>query len=332
MSAPFFSILMPVHNAGRYLGRVLRDLQSQSFRDFEIIAVDDGSTDGSSEVLQQHRDQRLRVVTLAGNRGLVAALNVGLAEARGLWIARQDADDRCRADRLACQRSQILGNPGAVFFYSRARLIDERGWWRGTMRPPLDHEGLRWDLCFRNAIPHTSAVFPAAMVREELGGYTGDNVTADFDLWSRLLRKGGSAGDGRYLVSYRNHAHSIMGREHGSNDKPSNAGLREILLRNLTKWGRGNASEAAVVADTWLAPGNADWGEYFAIRECLVARCPTIPSSLIAEEDYTLLHRAAAVSRDCVSQMMKVMKEQFPHRHASLPQPQTLITRILGRF
>jgi hypothetical protein len=69
-------------------------------------------------------------------------------------------------------------------------------------------------------------------VRDELNGYAGDNVTADFDLWSRLLRRGGAVGDGRSLVSYRNHAGSIMGRENASHAKSSTEGLREILLKN----------------------------------------------------------------------------------------------------
>ncbi len=332
MSAPFFSVLLPVYNARPHLGRVLRDLLAQTFRDFEIIAVDDGSTDGSAEVLGRCGDKRLRVISLPGNRGLVGALNAGLAEAQGVWIARQDADDRCREDRLACQRGLILRNPDTVFVYSRARLIDGRGWWCGTMRPPLDDGGLRWDLCFRNAVPHTSAVFPAKLVRDELNGYSGDNVTADFDLWSRLLRRGKAAGDPRLLVSYRNHSGSIMGRENQSREKPSNEGLRVILVRNLVEWAGARTEEADVIADAWLLPGDADWHRYFSIREQLAASRPAVPASLIAEEDYTLLHRAAAVSPDCATGMLKAMREGFARRHAWLPQPRTLMSRITGGF
>jgi len=92
-------------------------------------------------------DPRIRLLRLPENRGLVGALNAGLAEARGKWIARQDADDRCRPDRLGRQNELISRNPEAVLFYSWATLIDERGWWRGTLRPPPDDAGLRWDLC-----------------------------------------------------------------------------------------------------------------------------------------------------------------------------------------
>jgi hypothetical protein len=332
MNAPFFSILLPVHNARPHLAQSLRDLQAQTFRDFEIIAVDDGSTDGSGDVLERCDDPRLRVIHFPRNRGLVAALNAGLAEARGIWIARQDADDRCRRDRLACQRGLILGNPGAVLFYSRARLIDGVGWWRGTMRPPLHAAGLRWDLCFRNSVPHTSVVFSTKLVREELNGYSGDNVTADFDLWSRLLRRGGGVGDPRRLVSYRNHSGSIMGREHRSSEKPSSAGLRQILTENLQEWAGADGTQAEVLAGAWLHPGDADWEEYFSLRERFAANRPGLQASLIAEEDYTLLHRAASVSPDCASGMLSAMQAVCAARYASLPQPRTLLSRVMGMF
>ena len=332
MSEPFFSILMPVYNARPHLSRALGDLLAQTFRDFEIIAVDDGSTDGSADVLRRHNDRRLRVITLPENRGLVAALNAGLIASHGVWIARQDADDRCRTDRLKRQHDLIQSRPEALFFYSQARLIDGHGCWRGIMRPPLNDRELRWDLCFRNAVPHTSAVFPAALVRDKMGGYAGDNVTADFDLWSRLLRRGGAVGDSSCLVSYRNHSGSIMGREHASQQKPSTSALKEVLLKNLTEWGGAKPDESDVIADAWLLPGDADWERYFSIRERLVANLSGIRASLIAEEDYTLLHRAAAVSPDCASKMLKEMRRGVAFRYASLPQPRMLLARLMGGF
>lgn len=332
MSRPFFTILMPVYNARRYLGGVLRDLQRQSFSDFEIIAVDDGSTDGSSELLQTFNDRRMRVISTPENRGLVAALNAGLAEARGLWIARQDADDRCGADRLERQHRLILLNPEAVLVYSRAHLINGGGWWRGTMRPPVEDAGLRWDLCFRNAVPHTSVAFSKELVRDELGGYGGDNVTADYDLWSRLVRRGKAVGERRCLVSYRNHSGSIMGREHSSDDKPGNEGLRRIMKKNLMESAGSSASEAAMIAGAWLFPADADWHQYFTIRERLAARHPGISPLLIAEEDYTLLHRALSVSRDCAAEMIRVIRTEFVSRYHALPRFRTFLTRSMRQF
>lgn len=332
MSVPFFSILLPAFNAHAHIGRVLRDLLGQTFGDFEILVVDDGSTDGTDRIVRGYSDARIRLITLASNQGLVGALNAGLAEARGTWVARQDADDRSQPDRLARQRELISRTPDAVLFYSWATLIDHRGWWRGTLRPPLRDAGLRWDLCFRNAVPHTSAVFPTKMVRDRLGGYSGDNVTADFDLWSRLLRQGSAAGDNRCLVSYRNHSGSIMGRENAAAKKISTDGLREILRSNLKEWCGASESEAARISDPWLEPCETGWADYFTIRENLAARSGETDPAVIAEEDYTLMHRALGVSPKCAAAFLSSMRVICPRRHAALPRIRTLLTRLARGF
>jgi glycosyltransferase involved in cell wall biosynthesis len=332
MTQPFFSVLLPVYNAAAHIADALQDLYLQTFRDFEIIVVDDGSSDGSGDIVRAFNDPRIRLITLPENRGLVGALNTGLAEARGEWIARQDADDRCRRNRLEIQRGLILQNRKAVFIYSRATLINQRGWWRGMMRPPLSDSGLRWDLCFRNAVPHTSAVFPTHLVRSEMGGYSGDNVTADFDLWSRLLQQGEAMGERQCLVSYRNHSGSIMGRENMGGVKRSNTRLATIMQRNLREWLEASEGESKVIATAWLEPAKADWGKYFLVREKLASSSLAPVPSVIAEEDYALMHRATGISRECVSLMLHAMKSVSPVRFASLPQPRTLLSRMVGGF
>ena len=332
MNKPFFSVLLPAYNAAGHIEKALGDLLAQTYRDFEIIVVDDGSSDGTGDVVGGFDDQRIRPVSLSSNQGLVGALNAGLSEARGEWIVRQDADDRCCRDRLDRQRHLIAKSPGAVLLYSRARLIDERGWPRGEMRPPLNDGELRWDLCFRNSIPHTSAVFPANLVRDALNGYAGDNVTADFDLWSRLLRKGSAAGDENSLVSYRNHAGSIMGKENAGTEKRSNAGVAKILEENLQEWGGAGREEAGRISAVWLDPACAEWREYFSLTEQLISHHRNISSSLIAEEDYSLMHRAFGVSQECAAAMLEAMQSIAPKRYKALPQPRTLMSRILNRL
>jgi len=332
LNRPFFSVLLPAYNARAHIRHALSDLAAQKFRDFEILVVDDGSTDGTADIVNSFSDPEIRMIRLPENRGLVGALNAGLSEARGKWIARQDADDRCRPNRLERQSQLISRNPEAVLLYSWATLIDERGWWRGTLRPPVDDAGLRWDLCFRNPVPHTSVVFPTDLVRNEMGGYSGDNVTADFDLWSRLMRKGTAAGDKDCLVSYRNHGSSIMGRENSSAEKPSNSGLREILVRNLCDWSGASGSDAERVASTWLAPAEAGWAGYFSLREKLAKGASNQNPGLIAEEDYTLMHRSLAVSTRCAATMLAAMRRVCPARYAALPQPRTFLTRLTRGF
>ena len=331
MSDPFFSVLLPAYNAREHIGRALRDLMAQTFADFEVLVVDDGSRDGTGDVVKTFSDPRIRLFTLHKNRGLVGALNAGLSEARGIWIARQDADDRCRKNRLARQNAAITENPDVGLFYSQATLIDGRGLWRGKLRPPTTTEALRWDLCFRNSVPHTSAVFNRSTVWDELGGYAGDNVTADYDLWSRLLRKGSAFGDPCPLVSYRNHRASIMGTEMASAARVSDAGLKAIMVANLREWASAGEDDAGSIASAWLDPYNADWTAYFHMTDQLSRRMRPDPA-LLAEEDYTLMHRAQAVSRDCAREMLAAMKNNSPCRFRNLPIFRTTISRMAARL
>lgn len=325
MNRPFFSVLMPVYNAARYLPEVLRDLERQTWKDFEVVAVDDGSTDESVRILEAWGDKRLRLVRRDGNGGLVAALNDGLLASRGQWVARQDADDRCDRRRLEKQAGLIRQRPDGVLYYSRARLLDGRGWWRGSLRPPLTDANLRWDLGFRNSVPHTSAVFPLELVREDLGGYAGDNVTADFALWSRLLRRGRAEGLGEPLVGYRIHGHSIMGRANamragaGARERATHEALAAILRENLREWAGAQEEEGNLLATAWLSPDAVeDWEEYFVVRERL-ARAHGVPEELIAEEDYTLWHRCRAISRETARHFRSALRKVCPERSRDWP-------------
>jgi hypothetical protein len=139
-------------------------------------------------------------------------------------------------------------------------------------------------------------------------------------------------GDGDCLVSYRNHRGSIMGRENSAAKKPSNEGLRKILCRNLQEWAGATESEAAQIAVTWLEPAEAGWAGYFSLREKLASHLLLQDTALMAEEDYTLMHRALGVSAKCAATMLAMMRATCPRRYAALPQPRTLLTRLIRGF
>src|SRR5579871_2870885 len=101
---PAVSVLLPVYNGERFLAAAVRSVLEQTFSDFELIAIDDGSTDGSRAILEDfaRRDARVRVISRP-NSGIVGALNDALAQARGEFAARMDADDLCLSGRFAAQ-------------------------------------------------------------------------------------------------------------------------------------------------------------------------------------------------------------------------------------
>jgi glycosyltransferase involved in cell wall biosynthesis len=331
MPNPFFSILLPAFNAKAHIGAAIRDILAQTFRDFELLVVDDGSTDGTSECVAKFSDPRLRLIRFPANQGLVAALNAGLQEARGKWIARQDADDRSRRDRLAKQARLLSENPDKLLVYSQARLIDEWGFWRGKLRPPVEDKGLRWDFCFRNAIPHTSAVFPLELARDVLGGYRDCKACEDYDLWSRLLRHGKAVGSPETLVSYRNHAASIMGQEHAVQAESRNVALKEIMANNLREWIGANEQEVALLASAWLGNEDVDWEGYFKVTNRFAIGELSPSTDLLAEQDFTLLNRAVRGSSNRADKMLSTLKKICPQRYEALPKFKIFLTRLLKR-
>jgi glycosyltransferase involved in cell wall biosynthesis len=123
MNDPLVTVLMTVYNAGRYLDAAIASIAAQTFRDWEFVIVDDASTDGSPEVAEAwaKRDSRIRVIRNAVNKGQTPCLNQGLREARGRWIARQDADDLSLPERL---ERQLAAADGFALLGTNGWIID----------------------------------------------------------------------------------------------------------------------------------------------------------------------------------------------------------------
>ena len=127
-AAPAVSVVMPVYNAARHLREAVQSVLRQTFRDFELVAVDDGSTDESPAVLREYaaRDPRVRVVSRP-NTGIVGALNDGLDAARGPLVARMDADDVCLPRRFERQAAFLRDNPACLVVGTRVRYTEPNG-------------------------------------------------------------------------------------------------------------------------------------------------------------------------------------------------------------
>lgn len=117
-TTPFFSIITPVYNSRKYLVETIRSVEAQSFRDFEHILIDDGSTDGSLELIEEYlqRDSRARLVKMKMNGGVAAARNAGIDGSRGSYICFLDSDDWWSPEKLSAQ-FQLIQTTGAAFSY-----------------------------------------------------------------------------------------------------------------------------------------------------------------------------------------------------------------------
>jgi glycosyltransferase involved in cell wall biosynthesis len=194
---PAVSVLLPVRDARRTLPACLRSLRGQTLRDHEVIAVDDGSADGSGELLEAfaRRDPRLRVVRTPP-RGLVAALNAALAHARGSLLARMDADDVAHPDRLALQAARLRADAATAILGCRVRLVGGARGGNAGMRAYvrwlnglIDHDAIARDLLVESPLAHPSVMMRATALRG-LGGYREFDGPEDYDLWLRAHRAG----------------------------------------------------------------------------------------------------------------------------------------------
>lgn len=221
MTAPAVTVLMPVYNAERFVAETVDTILSQTFRDFEFLIINDGSTDRSLEILEGYsrRDDRIRLISRA-NTGYVAALNEGLALARGEFIARIDADDLSDPRRLQLQVDRMRAEPQLVALGSNASAIDEDGLPLGDYSVPLTHEEIEANhLAGSSSIHH-----PAVMLRPEavkrVGGYRRELMPCeDFDLWLRLGEIGRLANLCESLLIKRLFAGSAVATHLGNQEK-----------------------------------------------------------------------------------------------------------------
>ena len=194
-AAPALSVVMSAYNAGEYLRPAIESVLNQTWRDFEFIIVDDGSTDGTRELIASCAGKDARIVALpnASNVGVSVSLNRGIAVARAPWIARMDADDVSAPERFPKQMAAAQKNPGVGLVTSLLETIDACG--RVTamackgvcFQPDL----LAWYLMFYNRVGGHGQVMFRRETLLKIGGYNESVPSSqDRELWPRLLREG----------------------------------------------------------------------------------------------------------------------------------------------
>jgi GT2 family glycosyltransferase len=210
---PRVSVLMPVRDGARWLDEAVASIRRQTFDDFEFVAIDDGSVDGSADILESHArsDCRIRMIRQA-RLGLVAALNRGLTEAHGRLIARIDADDRAHPQRLERQTRYLDAHPEIGLVGCWADKIDEHGLSCRPLKPETEPDRLAAVLLRRNPFVHSSVLMRRDIV-EKVGGYRAAFEAAeDYDLWLRIAEVTKVANLPELLVQYRWHSRNATCR------------------------------------------------------------------------------------------------------------------------
>ena len=197
MPAPVISVILPAYNASGTIGRAIESIQQQTFVDWELLVVDDGSSDGTASVAAEYcrRDQRIQLHCLGSNEGIVAALNLGIERAEASLIARMDADDASLPGRLAAQMALFVEDPGLGLVATRVQFGGDAsssgGYaayvaWTNSVCSP---EEISLQRFVESPFAHPSVMFRREKVLE-LGGYRAGNFPEDYELWLRWLDSG----------------------------------------------------------------------------------------------------------------------------------------------
>jgi len=194
-SNPRVSVVLPCYEAERFLAESLESLLGQTFGDLEVLAIDDGSSDGTPEVLERFatRDARVRVLRNDVNRGVIETLNRGVAEARGEIVARMDADDVAAPTRIERQVEVLARRPEIDLVGTAVEVIDGESGRRLRPRPVrcLGPGGARFASLFATPAMHmTIAVRAEAMRLYPYGGAPESLHTEDYEMFARMLEDG----------------------------------------------------------------------------------------------------------------------------------------------
>lgn len=202
IAAPRLSVVMPVFNDEDYVAEAVQSVLNQDLTDFELIIINDGSTDGTAAVLERFNDSRIRLYVQV-NQGLVASLNRAVSLAQAPLIARHDADDRSLQDRFAKQIELFDRESDIVLAGSSIQVMDTAGTYRHDHMVLLQDAELKQELLVRSPFAHGSVMFKKEAF-DKAGGYRQSEWPAeDYGLWLRMARFGTFANIDTPLYRYR---------------------------------------------------------------------------------------------------------------------------------
>ena len=229
MGRPEISVIISARNERRTVREAIASLLDQTFKPFEIIFIDDASTDGTAERVESFKDKRIHILRRNASEGLTANLRMACRRARGRFLARMDADDVSEPERLSVLFRIMDESPDLGFAASRAHVIDERGRRIGFLGAAVEGKKLNMGLLACNVIVHGSAMIRAEALANAGGYRVAFRFAQDYDLWLRLAEKWRGCVLGDVLYNWRLRKGSI-----GSSRRAEQM-LFADLARNLAR-------------------------------------------------------------------------------------------------
>ena len=196
------SIIMPVYNGEKYLKEAIESILNQTFKNFELIIINDGSSDQSKNIIENFLDKRIKNLENKKNKGLIYSLNYGISKAKGKYIARMDADDISHLNRLEIQFNYLEKNKEIFFLGSQVEKVYSKTEKTKLSRLRTTYSDIKTDLLFANPFIHPTLMFRREIFSENCYE-EGLNGAEDFGLWQDLIYKYKGINLSNVLLKYR---------------------------------------------------------------------------------------------------------------------------------
>jgi len=209
---PLVSIVIPLDNGEKYLAECLDSVFAQTYPNWELVIINDGSSDGTENVILRYQDKRIKYLPNHTNKGIIFSLNRGLQESNGVYIARLDADDVALPSRIEKQVEFLTKNPEYVMCGTYFQTIDSSGRFLKKVEFPANNRDAQSFLLLHNCFCHSS-IMMRTNIAKELRYDENFQICEDYDLWVRISRIGKIINLPEFTTLYRVHENNISTRK-----------------------------------------------------------------------------------------------------------------------
>lgn len=227
---PLVSVLMPVHNREQYVRQAVESIVSQSYTNYELLVLDDGSTDRTAEIIRSLHDTRIHLHRSPVNRGIETTINAGITLAKGKYIARMDADDISHPDRLNLQVSYLEQHPETDILGSAIQVMKDK--LPGKIRfAPLTDREVKVQLLFHNPLFNPTVMARKHVIEQTPCPY-GFRYAEDYKHWIDLADRATFGNLDKVLLQYRIHKHQVTNIGKYESKRNRNI-IRSIYLKKI---------------------------------------------------------------------------------------------------
>ncbi len=258
LTSPSVSVIIPTYNMRIFVGDAIKSVLHQTYQDFEIMIVDDGSVDGTKEVVSQFKSDRRVRYLYQDNRGPAAARNTGINESNGQFVAFLDADDLWLPEKLDKQIRAMENHPDYALVGTACYVVDTDNRKKWIMCHPCEDVHIRWLGLFNSPFVQSSVIVRRTAL-QEVGLYKTEKgfIMEDYDLWSRLLLRYRATNLGQPLLLYRDNpeglSHSKRSLQEQQSIAVSTTNISQLLEDNSFTAQRGSQIRN-LRNGTWSSP------------------------------------------------------------------------------